>query len=358
MPLPARLRLLALALTATAACQATPPAAAPPQPDYRPQAAAAMTVLASLYTAPLGLFGVTWWQSANAVETTVDYARLTGDRQFQTLWTTTFDVHSAISTQFLNDFHDDEGWWALAWLKAYDLTGEVRYLAMARTIFDDITPDWDDQCGGGVYWTKAKSYKNAITNELFLTLAARLHARTRVGGATTPYLTWATRTWTWLKASGMRNSDKLWNDGLDACKNNGQTTWTYNQGVLLGGLVELAQITGDPTYLAEATATADAAVAKLVDAQGVLREACEPDCNSDGALFKGIFMRNLAALDAALGDHRYRAFLYHTADAIQAHGTDAAGNIGLVWSGPFDASDSIRQSAGLDAVNAALWAAQ
>ncbi len=33
-----------------------------------------------------------------------------------------------------------------------------------------------------------------------------------------------------VEASGMRNSDGLFNDGLDdACNNNGQTTWTYNQ---------------------------------------------------------------------------------------------------------------------------------
>ncbi|MEK6280335.1 MAG: hypothetical protein AABN95_08270 [Acidobacteriota bacterium] len=33
------------------------------------------------------------------------------------------------------------------------------------------------------------------------------------------------------------------NNGLDdSCENDGGTTWTYNQGVILGGLVELFRV--------------------------------------------------------------------------------------------------------------------
>ena len=39
---------------------------------------------------------------------------------------------------------------------------------------------------------------------------------------------------------------RLVNDGLTAgCANNGGTTWTYNQGVILGGLAALHELTGD-----------------------------------------------------------------------------------------------------------------
>ena len=42
----------------------------------------------------------------------------------------------------------------------------------------------------------------------------------------------------------MLNSQWLFNDGLtSACVNNNSTTWTYNQGVILGGLVNLYEIT-------------------------------------------------------------------------------------------------------------------
>jgi predicted alpha-1,6-mannanase (GH76 family) len=40
----------------------------------------------------------------------------------------------------------------------------------------------------------------------------------------------------------MINGDGLINDGLNAQgENNGQATWTYNQGVILGGLVALVK---------------------------------------------------------------------------------------------------------------------
>lgn len=88
-------------------------------------------------------------------------------------------------------------------------------------------------------------YKNAITNELFLTVAVRLHQRTR---GVNEYLSWARRSWDWLDRSGMVDARGLINDGLDpSCKGVVPSTyWTYNQGVILGGLVDLADSTGTP----------------------------------------------------------------------------------------------------------------
>jgi predicted alpha-1,6-mannanase (GH76 family) len=67
---------------------------------------------------------------------------------------------------FLNSYYDDEGWWAIAWIKAYDLTQEPRYLSMAETIFADLTKGWETEtCGGGIWWKKPAEYKAAIQNE-------------------------------------------------------------------------------------------------------------------------------------------------------------------------------------------------
>src|ERR1039457_5719677 len=51
------------------------------------------------------------------------------------------------------------------------------------------------QNGGGLWWNTERKYKNASTNELFLTLAARLHQRVPGHG---DYLTWALREWEWF----------------------------------------------------------------------------------------------------------------------------------------------------------------
>lgn len=106
----------------------------------------------------------------------------------------------------------------------------------------------------------------------------------------------------------MINENNLINDGLDinpdgSCSNNGDTTWSYNQGVILGGLVELSKATGDSEYLSEATSIAEAAIAALSE-DGILHESCEPnDCGADGSQFKGerihTAYRNIGWVDKA-----------------------------------------------------------
>ena len=55
-----------------------------------------------------------------------------------------------ICTNYINDYYDDEGWWILAWIKAYDLTNDNKYLKMAKITFSDMALGWDSVCGGGV----------------------------------------------------------------------------------------------------------------------------------------------------------------------------------------------------------------
>ena len=48
-------------------------------------------------------------------------------------------------------------------------------------------------------------------------------------------------------------------------------------GVILGGLTDLYKVTGDTSYLSEATNIANSAISKLVDSNGILLEpgGCE-----------------------------------------------------------------------------------
>jgi predicted alpha-1,6-mannanase (GH76 family) len=260
------------------------------------------------------------------------------------------------TTNFINNYDDDEGWWALAWIDAYDLTGNQAYLTMAETIFADIAAEWDTTtCGGGVWWEKPNNYKNAIANELFLSVAASLANRS-AGSTAASYLAWAQKEWTWFKASGMINSQSLINDGLtstnpSACRNNGRNTWTYNQGVILGGLVELYKADKDPTLLPQAATIANVAIANLT-VNGILVESSVS--GNDAPQFKGVFSRNLMALYNVAPSPAYKTFLNANANSIWTSDQGPSHEFGALWQGPFDSADAIRQSSALDGLVAAM----
>ncbi len=317
--------------------------------------AAGMAALQLFYNLSTGLWNSTnWWNSANVLETTIDYSAATNTSTYRGNIYNTFEKNK--NSQFLNPwFYDDEGWWALTWIKAYDLTGETRYLTMAKTIFNDMKQGWDSTCGGGVWWDKKREYKNAITNELFLTIAARLHLRTPGDKGAGSYLDWAQREWKWFKQTKMINQKNLVNDGLNsACKNNGQTTWTYNQGVILGGLVDLYKSTNDKELLTQAHAIAEAAITHLAP-NGVLQEPCNPaTCGTDAPQFKGIFMKNLVYLYQTSPKPKYKQFIAENARSILWQSRNHLNQFGFSWAEEFDIADPARQSAALDTLNAAF----
>jgi predicted alpha-1,6-mannanase (GH76 family) len=320
------------------------------------QSAAGIQTLQGWYGEDTGQWKTTgWWNAANGLTMLVDYAKLSDTPDLRATIANTFDRNSR--KNFLNDYDDDEGWWAMGWAGAYELTQNARYLAMAETIFADMAANWDDTCGGGIWWKKPKQYKNAIANELFLAVAAKLASLSTDPQKRAGYLDWAQREWKWFSASGMINADNLVNDGLDAaCHNNKRTTWSYNQGVILGGLTVLSKQSGDPKPLETAQSIALAAMAHLTDLDGVLHDSCEPArCGNDAPQFKGIFARNLAVLNAALPVPGFRAFLRSNAQSIWKN-RDSEGRFGLVWSGPSEVKTAATQISALDALVAAAEA--
>jgi predicted alpha-1,6-mannanase (GH76 family) len=350
-----------------AACGAGPPAgtgrgagrgsAGPALAEQRQdnaEAARAAAALQRRYGAS-GYRATRSWQSANALDATIDYMRASGSPDFLADVNETFRAHHG-RDNFLNGYYDDEGWWALTWINAYDLTGNGAYLSQARDIFADMTGGWDGTCGGGIWWSKARHYKNAIANELFLQVAVALHEWTP---GDTGYGSWAQREWAWFQGSGMLTGSGLVIDGLAACQPDlSSPTWTYNQGVLIGGLVALARMTGSAAPLATAERIADAVMgSRALSPYGILRDPCEPSsCDGDQPLFKGIFAKNLKLLADQAGQLgravgvSYAEYLRRNAVAVWS--SDRRGDeFGLSWSGPFDAAGTARQTSALDVLN-------
>ena len=177
------------------------------------------------------------------------------------------------------------------------------------------------------------------------------------------YLDWALREWDWFSTSGMISQGGLVNDGLTAdCMNNGKPTYTYNQGVILGGLGDLHQITGDDAYLRQGERIADAVLSELTTPEsasqpGILTEPGEAGMagrRGDGSQFKGIFARYLCEFHRHSGRPAYRDFIIRNARSIWDNSRNEQDQFGVFWSGPFDVADASRQSSALDLLNAAV----
>ena len=243
-------------------------------------------------------------------------------------------------------------------------TRAQEHLAVAATLGEYV---WrrarnDSDCGPGLYWSSSRQYKNAITNELWLLAFAKLARLTDDTAASKLYAARATMLYDWFNKSGMRQASGrfagLVLDGVESqdkgCAPRG-LAFTYNQGVILGGLVELG-------HLDEAVSIADHALLGLTTTEGVLHEPVgNIETSQDSPQFKGIFVRYLRYLTDALETKagyqdnvkRYRSFLRSNAVFACLHaaatipGTDAV-VYDAKWEGPFNHSSPTAQTSVLD----------
>ncbi|MBD8079084.1 GH92 family glycosyl hydrolase [Cellulosimicrobium arenosum] len=311
------------------------------------RAASAASTLMGDYDPEKAWWPSSWWNSAVATHTVIDYMSRTGDLSYLEQVDRTFERNKApfpagemSGDELLGNFTsraiDDSAWWGLAWVSAYDLTGDQKYLDMAVTIGDYVHGYWDEStCGGGVWWDGERTYKNAVTNGLYVRLTAELH--NRIDGDTT----WLERSqtgWDWLTESGMINADGLVNDGLTGdCRNNGGTVWSYNQGLAIGAGLELHRATGDAEPLETAERLADAALASdVLVSDGVLTESCDAldaTCDDNGKQFKGVFMRYFMDLNDTTGSDEYQEFVDRQAATIWSQDRTAGDRLGVRWAG-------------------------
>jgi len=294
--------------------------------------------------------GGSLWTDANTLEDLHNLMLATGTDDFSTVADNSYIGRIARSgtnwASVLGGSNDDALWVVLALWKIGDYKSArgqdaSAYVQSASQIYDIVAGQWDNTCGGGVWWSTAHTYKNAITNELFLLTSASGYLRNHDD----TYLNNANNVWNWLKNSGMRNSDGLWNDGLNTntCQNNGQTVWTYNQGVIASGLSALAAATGDQSLLDQAEISLDATIQHL-STNIILKEVCDDAasggavCNQDQQIFKGIWTKHVQFyLDDANNANRtakYSDFLGSQSSAVFHYGTNSANDIGSVWYAP------------------------
>ncbi|KAH0827484.1 glycoside hydrolase family 76 protein [Lanmaoa asiatica] len=318
------------------------------------------------------------WTDANTLEDLHNFMLATGADTYRDIAENSYIGQAALNphtnwTSFFYGSYDDAQWVILALWKISDYKADrgksnSKYMSSSLAIYDMVAAQWDDTCGGGVWWSSAHKYKNAITNELFLLTSAQAYLRT--GNNT--YLQNALKEYEWLSKSGMQGSNGLFNDGLNlnTCKNNGATAWTYNQvrlalskstyfsdllfllprqAVIASGLGALYAADGsNTTYLEQAQVSLDATKTSSLTFDNVLKESCDnaqpggSSCDKDQVRrltrASGIWTKHVEyfldwANDASI-TAKYSDFLGSQYEAVVHNALDSANNVGSVWYAP------------------------
>ncbi|MEV7661380.1 glycoside hydrolase family 76 protein [Paenarthrobacter sp. NPDC089316] len=236
--------------------------------------------------------------------------------------------------RFENHFYDDMAWLALSTLRLEKLAEETRKPGRRRNAYVQkrLTLQFDsastEDLGGGTFWSTKRDFKNTPATAPVALYFARTGHRERAQALVD-----------WLNSKLLHPARGVYQDGIRI--RNGQpvleeAVYTYNQGPILGALLEL----GGPENLDRA--------ARLVDA--IARELTFPDTRvirgdgtGDGGLFTGILVRYLALAgrDGRLPPHARetaREMVLSTAGAFWASHREApelvrgTGNTPLVFS--------------------------
>lgn len=245
---------------------------------------------------------------------------------------------------WLDGFYDDENWITLALLHAYKVTGDMTYLTQAETVFADIMNAWDTTCcganKGGMWWEKPNIDKVTAINAGAVISASRLYAATKDG----TYLAFGQKVYAfWSTYMVDSTTGHVYDNENDEGGINTTWSFTYNEGLFIGAVVELARVTGDTSNFPLAHTVASYMMSKEIETLDAGTILSDGNCSGDGDMFKGIAARYLGELYAADPSHtEYRDFLRRSADAAWTRARDvASGNISCDWQGPYDPTTGV-----------------
>ncbi|SEO38316.1 Predicted alpha-1,6-mannanase, GH76 family [Paenibacillus sp. OV219] len=235
-----------------------------------------------------------YWWLAHAVDVLTDGYERTGDMQYVKQLDKLYQgLLGRNGGDFINDYYDDMEWMALAWLRAYDATGDERYQQAAMTLWQDIQTGWNDAVGGGIAWRKSQTdYKNTPANAPAIILAARVYEHTKAAAD----LEWAKKLYDWEKSNLVDPDTGLVWDGINRQGDGAvDKNWlfTYSQGVFIGAGVELYQITKEQPYLDDARKTADNLKNDFLSST---TDMLPFEGGDDAGLFKGVLVRYIGEL--------------------------------------------------------------
>jgi len=298
-----------------------------------------------------GVYTDFWWE-AQLWETVMDAYQRTGSSTYRTMIDNVYNGWIADYPNWQSDmFNDDIGWWALASIRAYTITGETKYETQAKAMFDFIYQSYDSTFGGGIWWNRKSflSQKNVATNGVAAIVAIDLYKA--LGDSS--YLTKGENLYNWVNShlfTGSSNGKVDDNVHYANYASSGTIvteTWeySYNQGIFMYASYLMYAETRTSSYLTNAQAAAKWYVTKM-SYDGTMNYEGE----GDDPAFKMIFCRFLSEYEAASGDTTYVSFLQNNATQAWNHERQADGINGSDWTETPNSSviTSIAAAAGAD----------
>jgi len=228
------------------------------------------------------------------------------------------------------------------------------YLNQAKVVFADIMKAWDTTCcgahPGGLWWEKPTTNKVTAINAGAVISASRLYEDTKDSS----YLAFATKAYAYWSTYMVDAMSGHVYDGIDnAGAINTAWSFTYNEGLFIGAVVELAQATGDASNMPLAHTVAGYMMSHESETTALGSILSDGHCGvGDGEMFKGIGARYLRELYEADTSHtEYRDFLERSADAAWTLARDpSSGDISCDWAGPYDPMTGLVGSLGSGAI--------
>lgn len=298
--------------------------------------------------------------TAHALTALIDFMKISGSREYMHVPANIKEKYPAATKPGVDYFSNYL--WATAWIAAYDLSADKRYLGLAQTFADHMSTGWDlSSCNGGIISTKATqspavaaNKTKRIANSLaYIQLMGALH--NRISGDS-KYLAAANKAWTWFVGLDVITNNGMVHNGLTAnCKNDGAQQWSHAQGLLIAAALEMNKIS-PAEDLVKIAKTALASSLKVLDVEGTLKEFNDRTCNPCMAerSFKGIFIRSLRIANEEWKDEEISTYFNSNAHKVWNGNRSTSDMIGFHWHEAFDSNDAGRQAAALDLMNAVL----
>jgi len=257
---------------------------------------------------------------------------------------------------------DDYLWYVSMWMHAFDWMGEQGDLQEAAATMELMAQWGMDYTCGGITWMypDVDPRKNSITTleaiQSSAQLAVGLAAAEPVRASS--HKQRALDLWNFFTSVGLLGGNSLVHDNVTGtadglfhccnatiapvCEPRNTIAWSYNQGMLLGAMVDMHALTGDAQFLKIGVDNLDSVIATMTRAEGsaklvldepvgltVQSDKCDadndPSASAGGDLysFKAVFMQQLPRFLAAASSHMQPA-QKAAANRLVADSADAA----------------------------------